>query len=143
MRRCPASLHLRCEVFAFEVFRELPSNSGSSFGTETILWREARPTSLFHIHLWPIRADAALHLLRVSNAAERSRDHVAVFERTGKLRALVRIVPQEVQQLGEAPLVRIHAAAPLNCFQLFRMGKFGDLRELPSSRDDHTTGSNH
>ena len=34
-------------------------------------------------------------------------------------RALLRIVPQPVQQLGEAPLVRIDAAAPVDRLQVF------------------------
>ncbi len=65
--------------------------------------------------------------LGVGDAAERGGDHVAVLEGGGKLRALVRIVAEPVQQLGKAPLVRIDAAAPLDGFEILLVGEGGDL----------------
>ena len=62
-------------------------------------------------------ADAALDPADSLDAAERGRDHVAVFERGHEARALLRIVAQPVQQLGEAPLVGVDAAAPLDAFK--------------------------
>ena len=64
-------------------------------------------------------ADAARDLRRIGDAAEHGRHHVAVFERGSHARALLRIVAQPVQQLGESPLRGIDAAAPVDGFQLF------------------------
>jgi len=50
-----------------------------------------------------------------------------MFEGGSELAALVRIVTQPVEQLGEAPLVRIDAATPVDCFELFAVREFGDL----------------
>ena len=53
-----------------------------------------------------------------------------MFERRRQLVALFRVVPQPVQQLGESPLVRINAAAPLDRFEIFAVGKLGNLLRL-------------
>ena len=59
-----------------------------------------------------------LTLIRVGDAAERGGDHVAVLEGGGELGALVGVVAEPVQELGEAPLVRVDAAAPLDGFEV-------------------------
>ena len=53
-----------------------------------------------------------------------------MLECAGKGGALLWIVPQEVQQLGEAPLVRVDAAAPLNGLELLGVGERRDLLRL-------------
>ena len=75
-------------------------------------------------------ADAALHLRGIGDAGERSGDHVAVFQRGGKPVALVRIVSQPVQQLGEAPLMRVNIAAPVDRLEVFSPRQFCDLPRL-------------
>ncbi len=60
------------------------------------------------------RANAALYILHGCHAAQRSRHHVAMFESRDKLVALLRIVPQPVQQLRESPLVRINTTTPID-----------------------------
>ena len=59
-------------------------------------------------------ADAAFHAAGIGDAAQRGRDHVAVLEGADELRALVWIVAQPVQQLGESPFGGVDAAAPLD-----------------------------
>ena len=44
--------------------------------------------------------------------------------------ALLRIVAQPVQQLGESPLMGVDPAAPLDRFQLFAVGELGNLLRL-------------
>ena len=56
--------------------------------------------------------------------------HVAVLKRRYKSSALLGIVSQPVQQLRKSPLMRIHAAAPLNRFQLLPVCQLRDLLSL-------------
>ena len=72
-------------------------------------------------------ADASFDLRRVRDPAKRRGDHVAVLEGAGKFLALVGIVPQPMQQLGESPLGGIHASAPLDGLQFLAICQFGDL----------------
>ena len=72
-------------------------------------------------------ADAALHLFGIADPAQRRRDHVAMFQSRRELRALVRIMPQPVQQFGESPLRGVNAAAPLDGVQLFLACQLRDL----------------
>ncbi len=64
----------------------------------------------------------------VFDPGQRSRNHVAVLKRADKLRTLVWIVTQPVQQLGESPLGRVHTAAPLDRVQLLEARQLGDER---------------
>ena len=75
-------------------------------------------------------ADAALHQFGIGDAAESRRHHVAVLEGARQLTALLRIVAQPVQQLGESPLVGIHPAAPFDRFQVLGVGELGNLLRL-------------
>src|SRR5690242_9356234 len=54
-----------------------------------------------------------------------------MFEGRGKLRTLLGIVAQPVQQLGKAPLRRIHTAAPLNDLESLAMRDLGDFGGFP------------
>ncbi len=82
-------------------------------------------------------ADAALDLLRIGDAAEGGGDHVAVLEGGGEGGALVGVVAQPVQELGEAPLVRVDAAAPLDGFEVLAVGERGDLLRFFLARWSH------
>ncbi len=53
-----------------------------------------------------------------------------MFERGGETVSLVGIVPQPVQELGEAPLGRVDAAAPVDRCQAARVGCGCDLGGL-------------
>ena len=74
------------------------------------------------------RADASRYRRRIRNPAQHRRDHVAIFKRSGELGALLRIVPQPMQQLRPSPLRRVNASAPVDRFQL--RGPCG-ARDLP------------
>src|SRR5215813_13232896 len=65
--------------------------------------------------------------MRIADAAKSGGDHVAMLESGGELRAFCRIVPQPVKELGEAPLGRIDAAAPIDHGKLFAMRCFGNF----------------
>jgi hypothetical protein len=69
-------------------------------------------------------------LRRISDAAKDRRDHVAVLERRDEFGAACRIVPQPVEQLGEAPLGRIHAAAVRDRRQSLPTRNLGDERRF-------------
>ena len=63
----------------------------------------------------------------ICDSAQRGRDHVAVLESARKFLALLRIVPQPVQQLRESPLGRVHASAPLDGLQFLAVREFCNL----------------
>ncbi len=90
------------------------------------LRRQSTPARIPH-PLMPHRADTARHQRRIRNSDQRSRHHVAVLQRRSKPLALLRIVPQPIQQLRKSPLMRVHAAAPLNRFQPRRMRQLCNL----------------
>src|SRR5215472_17436124 len=71
--------------------------------------------------------DAALHFLRIRDAAQHRSNVIAVLKRGGKLAALLWIVAKPMQQLRESPLRGIHPAAPVDRFQAFAMGGRGDF----------------
>ncbi len=103
----------------------MPSKSGSSFdrndcGGRAVPFRVPHP-------LVAHGANAALGLFRVGDAAEGCGDHVAVFEGSDEAVALVGVVAQPVEELGEAPLVGVDAAAPLDGFEVLAVGELGDL----------------
>ena len=56
------------------------------------------------------------------------RHHVAVLEGGDKLRTLFGVVAKPVQKFRESPLRRIHAAAPVDGFELFAVSGRRDLR---------------
>src|SRR5580658_10260728 len=76
------------------------------------------------------RANAALYLLRISDAAQCSRHHVAMLESGDERRPLVRVVSKPVQKLGKSPLRRIDAATPLDSLQALAVSGLGDLGSL-------------
>ena len=90
------------------------------------MWWEAVPLRVPH-PLVAHGADAALGLFCVGDAAEGGGDHVAVFEGGDEAVALVGVVAEPVEELGESPLVGVDAAAPLDGFEMFAVGEFGDL----------------
>ena len=53
-----------------------------------------------------------------------------MLESRRKLTALLRIVTQPVQQLGESPFVRVHAAAPLDRLEVLLVRERRDLLSL-------------
>ncbi len=75
-------------------------------------------------------AGRARHLIDVRDPAQHRRNHVAVFEDGDQLTALVRVVPQPVQELRETPLRGVHAAAPFDRFQLSCVRRLGDQGRL-------------
>ena len=81
----------------------------------------------FHIHLWPMAQTLRLTLAGIGDAAERGGHHVAVLEGGGELGALIGVVAQPVEQLGEAPFVGVDAAAPVDGFEAVVVGGRGDL----------------
>ena len=72
------------------------------------------------------RADGPWDLSRVGDAAEHGRNHVAVLERGDQLAALVRVVTEPVEKLGEAPFGGVGSAAPVDGVQFAGVGGFGD-----------------
>ena len=107
-------------------FSRTPASSGSTLTRNSPA--AGRPEPRFHSHLWPMAQMLRFTFLRIGDAAQRRRHHVAVLEGGDEFGALVGIVPQPVQQLGESPLRRIDSAAPVDRFQPFAMRGFGDLR---------------
>ncbi len=93
------------------------------------LRRQASPFRIPH-PLVAHRAYAAFRLPRIRNAAQCRRHHVAVLESRRELAALVRIVTQPVQQLGESPFVRVHSAAPLDRLEVLLVRERRDLLSL-------------
>ena len=75
------------------------------------------------------------------DAAEHGRHHVAVFQRGHNPLALLGIVAQPVQQLGEAPLGGVDAAAPVDGREAARVRGGGDFARPLSRRGGRTTGS--
>jgi hypothetical protein len=107
---------------------ELVANAveeGIELGEEG-LRREAVPFGVPH-PLVAHGADAALDEAGIGYAAEGGGDHVAVLEGGGELRALVRVVAEPVEELGESPLVGVDAAAPLDGLEVLLVGEGGDL----------------
>ena len=72
-------------------------------------------------------ADAAADFGGVGYAGQGGGDHVAVLEGGGEAVSFIGVVAEPVEELGEAPLVRVDAAAPLDGFEAFGVGEFGDL----------------
>src|SRR5579859_2239079 len=107
---------VRSRIFAVQLFAH--SSQQRVYFCEKFLGWETAERGVPH-PLMAHGANAALYLLRVGDAAQRRRDHVAMLERGNKLRALGRIMPKPVQQLRKTPFRRIHSAAPLNRFQVF------------------------
>ncbi len=93
---------------------------------EKCLRRKSTPAWVPH-PLVSQRADAAHRFRWVGHSGERGRHHVAVLERAGELRALVWVMPQPMQQLGETPLVGVHAAAPFDGLDVLLMRELCDL----------------
>ncbi len=56
-----------------------------------------------------------------------------MFEGARQLTALLRVVAQPVQQLGESPLMGVDPAAPFDRFQMLRVGQLGNLLRLTLS----------
>ena len=108
--------------------RALRQSSGST-ATKKLLRRQPAPLGIPH-PLVAHRADAALQPAHRRHAAQRRRHHVAMFQRRNHARALLRVVPQPVQQFGESPLVRVDAAAPLDPFKTQFMRLARDLLGL-------------
>ena len=75
-------------------------------------------------------ADAALDVIGRGDAGEGGGDHVAVLEGGGEAVAFVGVVAEPVEELGEAPLVGVDVAAPLDGFEVLGAGEFGDLAGL-------------
>ena len=75
-------------------------------------------------------ADAARHLCRIGDAAQHRRHQIAVFQGSRHARALLRIIAQPVQQLGEAPFGGVNAAAPVESFQIAARAGVGDCARL-------------
>ena len=117
----------------------MPSKSGSTLERNSCGGRP--PHFGFQIHLWPMAQTLRLacrgSVMPASVAATMSQCSKAV----ANVGALVRIVAQPVQQLGEAPLVRVDAAAPLDGLEVFGVGERGDLAALRPWRDGRTRGS--
>src|SRR5713226_3322542 len=76
----------------------------------------------------PHGAHASLYLAGIGDSAQGGGCHVAVLEGRNEISALRRIVAEPMQELREAPLGRVHSAAPLNGLESFAVRRFGDLR---------------
>src|SRR4029077_13076936 len=72
-------------------------------------------------------ADTAFYLFRIADPAKGCGHHVAVLEGGGKLRSLVSIVAQPMQEFRKTPFRRVDTAAPLYRFQTFAVRRLGDL----------------
>ena len=88
------------------------------------------PSGSFHIHLWPMAQMLRGTCGGIGDAAQDGRRHVAMFQRGGEAVALLGIVAQPVQQLGEAPFGGVDAAAPVDGFEPGGARGGGDLRGL-------------
>ena len=102
-----------------------PSKSGST--EDKKFWEGAIPLRVPQ-PLMPHGAGAALDSSRGGDAAERGGNHIAVLKGGGEVVSLVRVVAQPVQQLGEAPLMRIDAAAPCDGLEVLLVRERGDFR---------------
>ncbi len=67
---------------------------------------------------------------RISDSAQGSGDHVAMFKGRNELRSLVRVMAKPVQQLRKSPLRRIDPATPLDRLQSLTVSDVGDLGSL-------------
>ena len=138
----PSDARRACPMVRYSppIFARTPANSGST-ADQKIFRRKPAPLRIPH-PLVPHRANAALGRPRSvtphSIAATMSQCSNAV----DKLRALLRIVPQPVQQLRKSPLIRINAAAPVDRLKASPMRRARNLLRLVQARDDRTTGSN-
>ncbi len=94
------------------------------------LFRRVAAERLVPEPLVPHGADAAWHLAGVGDPAEDRGDHVAVLEGGGEARALVGVVAQPVEELGEAPLRRVGPAAPFDRRLAALVRHLGDARRL-------------
>ena len=104
------------EVLARRACRATPPSSGSTAARNSSGGKP--PQRGFHSHLWPmaqtLRVTPRGSVMPQSVAATMSQCSSAVAKRV----ALVGIVAQPVQQLGEAPLGRVDAAAPVDRFEV-------------------------
>ena len=110
------------------ILSRIPSKSGSTLERNDC---GGRPFHFgFHIHLCPmaqmLRFTLAGSVTPESVAATMSQCSSAVAKRC----ALLGIVPQPVQQLGEAPLVRVDVAAPVDGLEVFGERQLCDLAGL-------------
>ena len=121
--KCPASLS--DVAYRPPIFSRTPASTGSTCVKK--LFRRQPAQRLVKHPLVPHRANATRRRRRIFHPAQHRRDHVAIFERGRELRALLRIVPQPVQQLRPSPLRRINAAAPIDRLQLRRPRRPRDL----------------
>src|SRR5260370_1185677 len=98
------------------------------FGQEVLGWKAAERS--VPEPLVPHGTDAPLHFLCLGDAAKGCGDHVAVLEGGHEFRSLGGIMPEPVQEFGEAPLRRINTAAPIDGRKLFAMRSLCDFRSL-------------
>ena len=110
---------------------ELLANAGQQrvHGGEEIFGRQPAQAGVPHPFV-AHGADAAWDGGRIGDAAQGGRHHVAVFQGGGKSDAFIGIVAQPVEQLGEAPLGRVDAAAPVDGLQPALAGQRGDRGSL-------------
>ena len=104
------------EVVAGEFFADAVEER-IEFGEER-LRRQAVPLGIPHPFV-AHGADAALDELRAGMPQSVAATMSQCSKAEANLVALVRIVAQPMEQLGEAPLVRVDAAAPVDGFELF------------------------
>jgi len=126
--RGPFGRKMAGELVAGEVFAaELGADAGEEGvdGDEKVLRRQAVPLGIPH-PLVAHGADAALDVFCAGDVAERGGDHVAVLERSNEVFSSIWIGAQPVKKLGEAPLVGVDAAAPLDAFKSERVSSSGD-----------------
>src|SRR4029079_6919123 len=95
-------------------------------GNQEVLRWQSAPFRIPH-PLVPHGANAALYVAHILHSTQCGGNHVAVLQCRGEGVSLPRIVPQPVQQLRKTPLVRVHAAAPLDCLQPEGMRLSSDL----------------
>ncbi len=87
-----------------------------------------RPPHLgFHIHLWPMAQALRLTSAGVVMPARVAATMSQCSKAEAKLGAFLGVVAKPVEELGEAPLVRVDAAAPVDGFELLLVGEGGDL----------------
>ena len=102
-------------------FSRMPSKSGSSLERKDC---GGRPPHLgFHIHLWPMAQTLRLTLAGSVTPHSVAATMSQCSKAEAKLVAFVGIVAQPVEEFGEAPLVRVDAAAPLDGFEVFGDGR--------------------
>ena len=128
MRRKPACELIGSGEFTVDFFAH--SSEEWIYLDEKILRRQAAERSVPHPFV-PHGADAALHLLRIRDAAKRCGDHVAMFKRRDEFSALRGIVAKPVEEFRESPFRGIHAPTPVDRGELLTMrgrGDFGGFR---------------